>query len=121
MRYDDTRIKQDKFTDKRKRCTTQYPEVVKQDTDVLYTTKFDDTLFTLSYRFYGTIENWWIIARANTPFKARTKFEPGTKINIPIDIDNFLSEFTLLNLQEDIKDEDDATESTTTSTTSASY
>ena len=112
MRYDDTRIKQDKFTDKRKRCTTQYPEVIKQDTDVLYTTKFDDTLFTLSYRFYGTIENWWIIGRANAPFKAKTKFEPGTRLIIPIEIEDFLSEFAMLNTQDDITEEGQDTTST---------
>ena len=92
--------------------TTQYPEIIRQDSDVLYTTKFDDTLYTLSYRFYGTIENWWIIARANTPFKARSKFPPGTRLIIPIEIEDFLSEFAMLNLQEDASDEGETNTST---------
>lgn len=114
MRYDFTKIKKDSATENRKFCTTQYPEIIRKDSDILYTTKFDDTLYTLSYRFYGTIENWWIIARANTPFKARSKFEPGTRIVIPIEIADFLSEFTLMNQQNDVEDEGGATTTQTT-------
>jgi len=106
MRYKYTKQTIDKFTENRALVTTQYPEIIRQDTDILYTTRFDDTLYTLSYRFYGTIENWWIIARANAPFKAKTKFNAGTKIIIPIEIEDFLSEFAMLNIQEDIPDEE---------------
>ena len=69
-------------------------------------------MFTLSYRFYGTIENWWIIGRANAPFKAKTKFEPGTRLIIPIEIEDFLSEFAMLNTQDDITEEGQDTTST---------
>tara|TARA_B100000575_G_C23126296_1_gene652570 strand:+ start:1912 stop:2256 length:345 start_codon:yes stop_codon:yes gene_type:complete len=112
MRHKYTSKTIDKFTENRVLVTTQYPEIIRQDSDVLYTTKFDDTLYTLSYRFYGTIENWWIIARANAPFKARSKFPPGTRLIIPIEIEDFLSEFAMLNLQEDASDEGETNTST---------
>lgn len=112
MRYKYTNKTIDKFTENRALVTTQYPEIIRQDSDILYTTRFDDTLFTLSYRFYGTIENWWIIGRANAPFKAKTKFEPGTRLIIPIEIEDFLSEFAMLNTQDDITEEVQDTTST---------
>ena len=60
-------------------------------------TKFDDSYSTLAYRFYDDVSLWWIIARANEGFKGNLRLPVGTKLNIPTEIGDILSELERLN------------------------
>lgn len=104
MRYKSTKIKLDKETNNRVLKITQYPKITPKNSDVIYYTRFDDTFMSLAYRYYGDQSLWWVIARANTPFKGNMKFTPGQKIVIPTEVQDFLNEFTRINSVKDIPD-----------------
>ena len=97
MRYKSTKIKLDKETDNRVLQITQYPKITPKNTDVIYYTRFDDTFMSLAYRYYGDQSLWWIIARANREFKGTIKFEPGTNLIIPTEIDVIIDELDVVN------------------------
>jgi nucleoid-associated protein YgaU len=103
-RYKSTRIKKDKFTGNRVLKVTEYPKVTSKETDIIYYTKDYDSYMSLAYRFYNDQSLWWVIARANSPFKGKFKFEAGTKLIIPTDLNDFFSEHNLINTTRDMKE-----------------
>ena len=48
-----------------------------------YTIQLNDQWTTISFKFYGTIELWWIICKINNIKDPSTELIPGTIINIP--------------------------------------
>tara|TARA_B100000902_G_C27103559_1_gene810037 strand:- start:81 stop:401 length:321 start_codon:yes stop_codon:yes gene_type:complete len=104
MRYKYTKRKLDKETNNRILSVTHYPKITPKNSDIIYYTRFDDTFMRLAYTYYGDQSLWWIIARANAPFKGNTKFTPGSKIIIPIEYQDFLNEFNRLNSIIEIED-----------------
>ena len=79
------------------RSVTDYTKIFRKDSDITYYTKFDDSYSTLAYRFYDDVSLWWIIARANEGFKGNLRLPVGTKLNIPTEIGDILSELERLN------------------------
>lgn len=104
MRYRHTDRKHDKETDNRIMGTTTYPEVIPKNSDVIYYTKFNDSYMKLAYKYYKDQSLWWIIARANPPYKGSTRFVAGTKVIIPVEISDYLNEFSRINNIRDVKD-----------------
>ena len=102
-RYKTTTIKNDS-NGNRVLKTTEYPKIVSKETDIVYYTKDDDSYMSLAHKFYNDQSLWWIIARANSPFKGKFKFESGTKLIIPKDYSDFFSEMNILNSRVDIKE-----------------
>lgn len=104
MRYKYTKRKQDKETNNRILTTTVYPQIISKNTDLIYYTKFNDSYMKLANTYYKDQSLWWVIARANRPYKGNTRFQAGNKIIIPLEIDDYLNEFRRLNTIVDIKD-----------------
>jgi nucleoid-associated protein YgaU len=48
-----------------------------------YTVKYEDTWPLISYKAYGTIKLWWVIAYANNVINPINFLEVGKKIKIP--------------------------------------
>ncbi len=100
MRYKSTIIKKDSNGNRVLR-TTEYPKVERQETDVVYYTRDEDSYMSLANRFYEDQSLWWVIARANSPFKGKFKFESGTKLIIPMDLSTFFAEHDIINSKQD--------------------
>jgi hypothetical protein len=47
-----------------------------------YTTELMDTLPLISYKFYGTIELWWLVAKVNNIVDPTIDLKIGTKIRV---------------------------------------
>ena len=76
------------------RSVTEYPKIVRKDTDISYYTKFGDSYSSLAYKHYQDVSLWWIIARANEGF---VRLPINTKLNIPTEIGEILSDLERLN------------------------
>jgi len=103
-RYKNTKIKNDIYSNNRVLRVTEYPKITPKESDVVYYTRFDDSYMSLAHRYYKDQSLWWVIARANSPFKGKFKFEAGTKLIIPTDISDVMSEMYLLNSTREISD-----------------
>ena len=81
----------------RYRSVTEYPQIFRSDSDIIYYTKEGDSYSNLAYKHYGDVSLWWIIARANEGFKGNTRLPINTKLIIPKEIGEILSELERLN------------------------
>ena len=62
---------------------TLYPKIPLRDDDIYIFSRESDKLEHISYRFYGTPEYWWVIARANNISNGTIFLEPGKQLRIP--------------------------------------
>jgi hypothetical protein len=77
--------------------STLYPTITPKPGDIYVLTDSSDRLDQLSYKYYGSVKYWWIIAHANKISKGSMALESGLKIFIPRDVDSILEEYTRLN------------------------
>jgi len=96
-RYKSTLVISDKVRKHRKLKITEYPKIEFKDSDIIHVTRFDDSYMSLANEFYGDQSLWWIIARANRTFKGTIKFEPGTNLIIPTEIEEIIDRLDVLN------------------------
>jgi len=80
----------------RKYNTIIYPKIENDINDIILISKAGDRLDLLSYKYYGDVTYWWIIAHANY-IKGSLSITPGLKIRIPNNIEKIISDFELLN------------------------
>jgi hypothetical protein len=81
-RYDNTKLKKNKDNKKRYYTTTIYDKVPERNDDMYFIAQEGDRCDNLAYRFYGSSEFWWFIARVNN---LKTNNIPaGTSLRIPI-------------------------------------
>ena len=80
-RYDYTKSK--KVNKKSVFKQTLYPKIPLRDDDIYIYSRESDKLEHVSYRFYGTPEYWWVIAKANNISKGSIFLEPGKQLRIP--------------------------------------
>lgn len=95
-RYESTAVV-NRFDGKRVYKTTNYPNILPDDTDLLITTNETDYLDTLAFKYYGDPTLWWVIALTNNIGKGRLSVEPGIQLKIPTKINEILSKFIELN------------------------
>lgn len=62
---------------------TLYPKIPLRDDDIYIFSRESEKLEHISYRFYGTPEYWWVIAKANNISKGSIFLEPGKQLRIP--------------------------------------
>jgi hypothetical protein len=80
-RYGDTRVKRS-VGNKKHYGTTVYNKVPERNDDMYFIAQEGDRCDNLAYRFYGSSEFWWFIARVNN---LKTNNIPaGTSLRIPI-------------------------------------
>jgi len=60
--------------------TTSIPS---EDIPFYYVVQDGDRLDTLSYKFYNTTENWWVLAKANNLANGSMAVPIGTRLFIP--------------------------------------
>ena len=63
--------------------TTILSTVPSEDIPFYYIVQDGDRLDTLSYKFYKTPDNWWILAKANNLANGSMAVPIGTKLFIP--------------------------------------
>jgi len=63
-RYSNTKVKRDK-SGIRVYKTTYYPDIPISDNDQFIYPRYGERLDLLSYKFYGDVTLWWLIAKAN--------------------------------------------------------
>lgn len=54
-----------------------------EDIPFYYVTQVGDRWDTLSYRFYNTTANWWVLAKANNMADGSLAIPEGTQLFIP--------------------------------------
>jgi len=77
--------------------TTIYPEIPLKETDTYIYVKQGDRLDILAYRYYGSVEDWWILARANELGKGTLYVTPGLQLRIPANKGELYKELEKLN------------------------
>jgi hypothetical protein len=95
-RYESTQVT-NRFDGKRVYRTTQYPNILPDDTDLIITTCETDYLDTLAFKYYNDPTLWWVIALANNIGKGRMSVEAGLQLRIPTKINDIVSKFIQLN------------------------
>ena len=91
-RYSTTRQKLDK-SGIRVYGTTYYPEIPVSDNDQFIYPQDGDRVDTLAHKYYGDVSLWWMIAQANHIGKGTMNINTGTKLRIPLAVEEILQEF----------------------------
>jgi hypothetical protein len=63
--------------------SVRFPSPLHQDAYTLYYTKIEDLWTVISFRHYGRIDLWWIVASINGIDNTFIPLPPGTKLMIP--------------------------------------
>ena len=64
--------------------TTVIPtKIPSEDIPFYYVTQDGDRLDILSYKFYNTVDNWWVLAKANNVANGSMAVPIGTVLFIP--------------------------------------
>ena len=79
-RYTHTKLKINKFG-VRSNNTTIYQEIPEKDDDIWVITTSGDRLDNLAHQFYGDVNLWWYIAKAN--HLTFMTLPTGTSLRIP--------------------------------------
>ena len=95
-RYDNQKIFRDE-NGTRYLNRIQYPKIEQRDTDIVVKGLFGQRFENIAHKFYGNVEFWWIIARANGQVDGSTYMKPGKEYRIPQNVNLILQEFTELN------------------------
>ena len=79
------------------RSITEYPVVTPKNSDRVYYTKQGERWDNIAYKFYEDTSLWWIIARANSPYSGQLAPKVGSKVIVPKEIGDILSDFEIMN------------------------
>ena len=63
--------------------TIKFPDSITNTAYTVYSTNVEETWTVISYKHYGRIDLWWLIASINNIQDTFTPPEPGTKLMIP--------------------------------------
>ena len=97
MRYDSIKMKKNK-EGKRHYEGSLYPTIPIETSDRWIYTKFGDRLDSLSLKYFGATQYWWILAQANN-ITGTLHIKPGTHLRIPNNWGRVLQEYEILNLK----------------------
>ena len=95
-RYDNQKIFRDE-NGTRYLNRIQYPKIEQRDTDIVVKGLFGQRFENIAHKFYGNVELWWIIARANNENRGSMYVVPGKEYRIPNEIGLILQQFKELN------------------------
>ncbi len=74
-----------------------YPNIYSSVDDLFIIASENDFLDSLSKKYYGTEDYWWIIAQANNLGKGKLSIDAGKRIVIPGNLSRILDDFKRLN------------------------
>ena len=88
-----------KTNDNGKRVTRSvlYPPIPRQLSDIYLITTPGDRLDLLSYKYYGSVGYWWIIAEANGIGKGSLTIPPGLQLRVPTQVNEIITSYKQLN------------------------
>lgn len=95
-RYDDAKILRDQ-SGKRYQKNIKYPSIPISSSDIYIIAIIGDSVDLLSYEYYNTVEDYWIIMVANNLSGDSRYIKPGTQIRIPKNIQDIKLDFQNLN------------------------
>ena len=95
-RYDNQTILKDE-NGTRYLSQTLYPKIPIKDSDIFIQGTYGRRLDNLAYDYYGDVQLWWIIARANNENKGSMYTKPGKEYTIPQEITSIIQKFNELN------------------------
>ena len=75
----------------------KYPEIPVSDSDTYIISTWGDSVDLLSYDYYNTVNDYWIIIVANDLPGDSRFIAPGTQVRIPKDTIPIKAEFNRLN------------------------
>lgn len=93
------KINRDQITQNRYYKNIEYPEIPVSPNDVYIISKAADRLDLLARDYYGDVNYWWVISKANPDKIKRDSFfiDPGLQIRIPSNVENIYNNFLNLN------------------------
>ena len=86
------------FDKKRVYQTTVYPSIPLRSDDIYVYAKEGDRLDILAHKYYGDVNYWWILARANDIGKGSLYVTPGLQLRIPTNTVSLFNELERLNM-----------------------
>jgi hypothetical protein len=96
MRYQNIKTKS-RYDGKSVYKSVYYPNIYPNVDDLYIIASENDFLDSLSKKYYGTEEYWWIIAQANDLGKGKLSIDTGKRIIIPGNLSRILEDFKRLN------------------------
>ena len=93
------KINRDQITQNRYYKNIEYPEIPVSPNDVYIISKAADRLDLLARDYYGDLNYWWVISKANPDKIKRDSFfiDPGLQIRIPFNAESIYNDFLNLN------------------------
>ena len=93
------KINRDQTTQNRYYKNIEYPEIPVSPNDVYIISKAADRLDLLARDYYGDVNYWWVISKANPDKIKRDSFfiDPGLQIRIPFNAESIYNDFLNLN------------------------
>ena len=93
------KINRDQITQNRYYKNIEYPEIPVSPNDVYIISKAADRLDLLARDYYGDVNYWWVISKANPDKIKRDSFfiDPGLQIRIPFNAESIYNDFLNLN------------------------
>jgi phage tail protein X len=82
---------------KRVQTTTLYPPIPRTEQDIYVITTTGDRLDALAYKYYGSVQYYWVIAQANNIGLGSIAIPAGQQLRIPGNLDRILSDLAELN------------------------
>ena len=95
-RYKDARIKVSENKDRYFKPTL-YPAIPERDSDIIHNIVQGERLDLLAHKYYGDVNYWWIISKANGLDPSDIGLKSSTQLRIPTDIGDVLTEFEFMN------------------------
>jgi|TARA_B100000073_G_C23707395_1_gene562838 nucleoid-associated protein YgaU len=89
-RYKTAKVKVDPKTQNRYYSPILYPNIPEKDTDIIHNIRSGDRLDLLAHQYYGDVNLWWIISRANRLDPSDLGLDVGTTLRIPVEVGEIL-------------------------------
>jgi hypothetical protein len=96
MRYNSTPTEK-RYDGRNVYKTTYYPVIHPSDDDLYITVSEYDYIDSLSKKYYGSEDFWWVIANANNLGKGKLSVPVKTQLVIPGNLSRILEDFKRLN------------------------
>lgn len=97
MRYERIPLIKSTTTNKVVTRATLYPAIPRELNDIYVRTDSEDRLDMLAFKYYGDVNDWWIIAEANGLGKGTLRLPSGVQLRIPTNIQKIKDDFNNLN------------------------
>ena len=92
-----TALTKTRYDKKKVYQTTVYPNIPLRADDLYVYAKEGDRLDLLAHKYYGNVNHWWILAKANNLGKGSLYIPHGLQLRIPTHTTSLFKELERLN------------------------